>query len=94
MIDGILIGLATALTFQNILMVMIGCFFGTIIGMLPGLGPMTAIAPAPHHHRGDEPGCDGPSNLDPGQGVPGPVHGEGAAVLRRTRGGGLACAPT
>ena len=44
MIDGILIGLATALTLQNILMVMIGCFFGTIIGMLPGLGPMTAIA--------------------------------------------------
>ena len=44
MIEGILIGLTTALTFQNILMVMIGCFFGTIIGMLPGLGPMTAIA--------------------------------------------------
>ena len=44
MIEGILIGLKTALTFQNILMVMIGCFFGTIIGMLPGLGPMTAIA--------------------------------------------------
>jgi len=44
MIEGILIGLKTALTFQNILMVMVGCFFGTIIGMLPGLGPMTAIA--------------------------------------------------
>ena len=44
MIEGILIGLKTALTFQNILMVMIGCFFGTIIGMLPVLGPMTAIA--------------------------------------------------
>ncbi len=44
MIEGILIGLKTALTFQNIIMVMIGCFFGTIIGMLPGLGPMTAIA--------------------------------------------------
>ena len=44
MIEGILIGLSTALTFQNIFMVMIGCFFGTIIGMLPGLGPMTAIA--------------------------------------------------
>ena len=44
MIEGILIGLTTALTFQNILMVMLGCFFGTIIGMLPGLGPMTAIA--------------------------------------------------
>ena len=25
-------------------MVMVGCFAGTIIGMLPGLGPMTAIA--------------------------------------------------
>jgi len=34
MIEGILIGLKTALTFQNIFMVMIGCFFGTIIGML------------------------------------------------------------
>ena len=44
MIEGILIGLTTALSFQNIFMVMIGCFFGTIIGMLPGLGPMTAIA--------------------------------------------------
>ncbi len=44
MIEGILIGLTTALTLQNILMVMVGCFFGTIIGMLPGLGPMTAIA--------------------------------------------------
>ena len=36
MIEGILIGLTTALTIQNILMVMVGCFFGTIIGMLPG----------------------------------------------------------
>ena len=44
MIEGILIGLKTALTFQNIIMVIMGCFFGTIIGMLPGLGPMTAIA--------------------------------------------------
>jgi len=44
MIEGILIGLKTALSFQNLLMVMIGCFAGTIIGMLPGLGPMTAIA--------------------------------------------------
>ena len=44
MIEGILIGLKTALSFKNLLMVMIGCFAGTIIGMLPGLGPMTAIA--------------------------------------------------
>ncbi len=44
MIEGILIGLQTALSFKNLMMVMIGCFSGTIIGMLPGLGPMTAIA--------------------------------------------------
>ena len=44
MIEGILIGLNTALSLTNILMVMVGCFAGTIIGMLPGLGPMTAIA--------------------------------------------------
>ena len=44
MIEGILIGLNTALSLQNIIIVMIGCFAGTIIGMLPGLGPMTAIA--------------------------------------------------
>ena len=44
MIEGILIGLTTALTIQNILMVIVGCFFGTLIGLLPGLGPMPAIA--------------------------------------------------
>ena len=44
MIEGILIGLQTALSLKNILMVGMGWFFGTIIGMLPGLGPMTAIA--------------------------------------------------
>ena len=44
MIDGIFIGLKTAFNLQNISMVFIGCSAGTIIGMLPGLGPMTAIA--------------------------------------------------
>jgi len=44
MIDGILIGLGTALSFQNLVMVMVGCLVGTFIGMLPGLGPMSAIA--------------------------------------------------
>ena len=44
MIEGILLGLKTALSFTNILMVMFGCIIGTVIGMLPGLGPMTAIA--------------------------------------------------
>ena len=44
MIDGILIGLTTALSVQNLAFVMMGCLVGTFIGMLPGLGPMSAIA--------------------------------------------------
>ncbi len=44
MLDGILIGLTTALSLQNLAFVMIGCLVGTFIGMLPGLGPMSAIA--------------------------------------------------
>jgi len=44
MLEGILTGLDTATSLQNILMVMLGCFAGTIIGMLPGLGPISAIA--------------------------------------------------
>ena len=44
MIEGILIGLSTALSPINILMVVGGCLIGTFIGMLPGLGPMSIIA--------------------------------------------------
>jgi putative tricarboxylic transport membrane protein len=44
MIEGILIGLTTALTPMNLLFVVMGCLVGTFIGMLPGLGPMSAIA--------------------------------------------------
>ena len=44
MLDGILLGLTTALTFQNLIMVVAGCLIGTFIGMLPGLGPMSIIA--------------------------------------------------
>lgn len=44
MLDGILLGLATVTTFENLLMVVLGCAAGTIIGMLPGLGPISAIA--------------------------------------------------
>ena len=44
MLDGILAGLSTALTFQNLIMVVAGCLIGTFIGMLPGLGPMSIIA--------------------------------------------------
>lgn len=44
MIEGLWIGLSTALQPLNLLMVVIGCFAGTFIGMLPGLGPISAIA--------------------------------------------------
>ena len=44
MIDGILTGVAVAFSLQNIAFVMMGCLVGTFIGMLPGLGPMSAIA--------------------------------------------------
>ena len=44
MIEGILIGLTTAFSPVNILMVVGGCLIGTFIGMLPGLGPMSIIA--------------------------------------------------
>ena len=42
--DGIFTGLDTALAPFNILMVVVGCFSGTFIGMLPGLGPISAVA--------------------------------------------------
>ena len=44
MMDGILTGVVTAFTTYNIMMVAVGCFAGTFIGMLPGLGPISAIA--------------------------------------------------
>ncbi|MYH89444.1 MAG: tripartite tricarboxylate transporter permease [Gammaproteobacteria bacterium] len=44
MFEGILIGLGTAFTPINLLMVVGGCLIGTFIGMLPGLGPMSIIA--------------------------------------------------
>lgn len=44
MLDGILQGLSTAMMPMNIMMVIVGCFVGTFIGMLPGLGPISAIA--------------------------------------------------
>ena len=44
MLDGLIIGFQTAMSMQNIMFVIFGCFVGTFIGMLPGLGPITAIA--------------------------------------------------
>jgi len=44
MLDGILIGLGTVADPTNLAMVFVGVFAGTFIGMLPGLGPISAIA--------------------------------------------------
>ena len=44
MLEGIMIGLGTAFSLKNLLMVVGGCLIGTFIGMLPGLGPMSIIA--------------------------------------------------
>lgn len=44
MIDGLLLGLSAVFTVHNILLVFAGCAAGTLIGMLPGLGPISAIA--------------------------------------------------
>jgi putative tricarboxylic transport membrane protein len=44
MLNGIAQGLATALLPINLAMVLAGCLIGTAIGMIPGLGPITAIA--------------------------------------------------
>lgn len=42
--DGLLQGFSVALSFQGLLFVFIGVVVGTVIGMIPGLGPITAIA--------------------------------------------------
>lgn len=44
MLEGIFTGISTTLQPFNILMVFVGCFAGTFIGMLPGLGPVSAVA--------------------------------------------------
>lgn len=44
MMEGVFQGVVTAFTTYNIMMVAVGCFAGTFIGMLPGLGPISAIA--------------------------------------------------
>ncbi|MDV7340220.1 tripartite tricarboxylate transporter permease [Terasakiella sp. A23] len=44
MLEGIMLGLETAFSLQNLMLVVFGCLIGTLIGMLPGLGPMSIIA--------------------------------------------------
>ena len=44
LIANLSLGFATALTLQNLLYAFIGCVLGTLIGVLPGLGPVATIA--------------------------------------------------
>ncbi len=44
MLEGLLLGFQTVMSAQNLVLVLAGCLAGTIIGMLPGLGPISAIA--------------------------------------------------
>jgi putative tricarboxylic transport membrane protein len=37
-------GFQTALTFKNIYLCFIGCLWGTVVGVLPGIGPLAGIA--------------------------------------------------
>lgn len=38
------LGLATALTLNNLAYCFVGCLLGTFIGVLPGIGPTATIA--------------------------------------------------
>ncbi len=42
--DYLLQGFAIALTWQNLFWAMVGCFIGTLVGVLPGIGPVSGIA--------------------------------------------------
>jgi TctA family transporter len=37
-------GLGVALNWQNIVYWFIGCFLGTLVGVLPGIGPVATVA--------------------------------------------------
>lgn len=43
-LSGLATGFAVAFTPLNLLLVMLGCFAGTLIGALPGLGPINGVA--------------------------------------------------
>ncbi len=44
LISNLGLGFQTALSLQNLLYALFGCFIGTLIGVLPGLGPVATIA--------------------------------------------------
>ncbi|PJE37497.1 hypothetical protein CVM52_06395 [Pseudooceanicola lipolyticus] len=44
LLDNLALGLSTAATIQNLLYCFVGVFLGTFIGVLPGVGPLAAVA--------------------------------------------------
>ena len=44
LIDNLALGFSVALTWQNLLYALCGCIIGTLIGVLPGIGPIPTIA--------------------------------------------------
>ncbi|MDO9483963.1 MAG: tripartite tricarboxylate transporter permease [Hydrogenophaga sp.] len=44
LIDNLALGFGVAFTFQNLIYAFIGCLLGTLIGVLPGIGPLATIA--------------------------------------------------
>lgn len=44
MIGNLALGFSVALTLQNIMLAFLGCMIGTLIGVLPGVGPIATIA--------------------------------------------------
>jgi TctA family transporter len=44
LIDNLALGFGVAFTFQNLVYAFVGCLLGTLIGVLPGIGPVATIA--------------------------------------------------
>ncbi|GLS13939.1 hypothetical protein ASE11_16420 [Hydrogenophaga sp. Root209] len=44
LINNLLLGFGVAFTFQNLIYAFVGCLLGTLIGVLPGIGPLATIA--------------------------------------------------
>src|SRR3974377_2405256 len=42
-LHNLLAGFATALTLKNLYLAFIGCLWGTVVGVLPGIGPVAGI---------------------------------------------------
>jgi TctA family transporter len=44
LINNLMLGFGVAFTFQNLIYAFVGCLLGTLIGVLPGIGPLATIA--------------------------------------------------